>query len=299
MFARFDLSAFFRRPSAKLVLAFLAPVVAITLVTFTARAWRDKKGSAVRQDNAAAQHRPEAPVSEYVDRTSLPPQLREPLNMIGDRLERRGKERLILEGTISRGQGDGMPMRLIREFPGRLRLEERAGNQLVVSAVDALNGALPLKAGASLTEDDEDEIESLVFDSVEGFYLSLMSNHFMRPLGSRFRLSEEKGDYTGPLFDLYELRSSREIGGRTRFYRRLYYFNSDTLLLDRVRTEISHSENGQDHLIEVNFSGWKRVGDQVIPTMITQVKNAQQRLTINFTSAVVTNKAEDGVFTNP
>ena len=38
----FDLSPLFPRRSAKFILAFLAAVVAIMLVTFTARAWRDR-----------------------------------------------------------------------------------------------------------------------------------------------------------------------------------------------------------------------------------------------------------------
>jgi hypothetical protein len=300
MLAHFNLSVLSGGRSAKFTSALLMAAIVITLVSFTALAWRNKTGFATKHGNAAAQPTPLALNSEYVDRASLSPALREPLNMIGDRLERPGKERLIMSGIISRGQGSGSPLTLIQEFPGRLRMEERVGNQLVVSAVDTTKGTSLLKAGASftLTEDDEDEIESLVFDSVEGFYLSLMSSNFMRPLGSRFRLSEEK-NYTGPLFDLYEVRSPQGIGGKTRSYRRIYFFNSDTLLLDRVRTEISISGGRLDDLIEVNLSGWKRIADQVIPTTITQIKNGQPRLTINITSAVITRKAADGMFTKP
>lgn len=54
MLARFHLSALFRRGSSKIALASLTAVVVITLVTFTARAWRSKPSSATRQDAATA-----------------------------------------------------------------------------------------------------------------------------------------------------------------------------------------------------------------------------------------------------
>ncbi|MGH9769609.1 MAG: hypothetical protein ACREAB_19465 [Blastocatellia bacterium] len=58
--AQFDLSALSRRRSAKFALALLMAVGAITLVTFTARAWRNKTGSTPGQDGAAAQQEAQA-----------------------------------------------------------------------------------------------------------------------------------------------------------------------------------------------------------------------------------------------
>jgi hypothetical protein len=54
MLTQFDLSAFSRRRSARFVLAFLFAVIAISLVTFSSRAWHNKKSSAARQDPVAA-----------------------------------------------------------------------------------------------------------------------------------------------------------------------------------------------------------------------------------------------------
>jgi hypothetical protein len=49
----FDLSALYGRRSAKSVLALLVAVAVISLVTFNARVWRNKKVYALRQDPAA------------------------------------------------------------------------------------------------------------------------------------------------------------------------------------------------------------------------------------------------------
>jgi len=71
MLARFDLSTFSRRRSAKFVLAFLLTVVVISLVTFSAKAWWIKPGSAAKQD-AASQQTPGGPVeTELIKITSL------------------------------------------------------------------------------------------------------------------------------------------------------------------------------------------------------------------------------------
>jgi hypothetical protein len=120
----------------------------------------------------------------------------------------------------------------------------------------------------------------------------------MRPLGSRFRLDDGKTkDYSGPFYDLYEFRLPEGIGKKNRQYRRVYCINSDTMLMERVRTEISSS--GNTHMFEIRFSGWKRIGDQTVPSVIEQLKDDRTRLMINLTSVAFSPKVDDGIFNRP
>jgi hypothetical protein len=83
MSVRFDLSVLSRRLSAKFALASFTAVIVITLVTFTALAWRHRTGSVARQPVAAVQSTPteERPEVELITLTPdgyIPPQITRP-----------------------------------------------------------------------------------------------------------------------------------------------------------------------------------------------------------------------------
>src|SRR5262249_28920396 len=197
MFARFDTSALSRRRPAKFVLALLVAVIVITLMTFTARAWRDKKGSVAKQGAVAAQPTPPPlNVDSYVRRARLWPQLRETLNALGDRLEKPGKERLILVGTLRRqNNSQAIPFRLFLEPPRRMRLEEQGARP----RVSGFDGGEGWALGAALSDADQEIIETLVFDSADQFFLAQTQGFATRALGRRFRLDDGgTPNYTGP-----------------------------------------------------------------------------------------------------
>jgi hypothetical protein len=290
MFVRFDLSVLFRRRSAKLALAFLMAIVSITLVAFTARAWRDKKGSAVKQEVSAAQPIPPPPsASSYVRRARLWPQLRYASESLGDRLEKPGKERLILIGRLRRAskKNEDRPARLVLEFPDRLRLEEQDG----VTVYE--NGDFASSNGV-LKKNEQDEIESLLFDSVDHFFAAQMQGATTRFLGSRFRLDDGANPhYTGPFFDLYQVTDRIAVKNEVREHRKLYFFNSDSLLLERVRYKIER--NGKQVNVEVTISEWRKVDGQQIPGVITRTEGGAPVLSLSITSAVITGKLDDGI----
>jgi hypothetical protein len=129
MLTQLGSSFLFRRPSAKFTLALLTATVVVTLAAFTAQAWRERAGSSIKQE-AAAQPTPSP--EGYVRRARLGPRLRDVLNVIGDRVERPGKERVVLIGTVRRqGSQQASPLRLILELPGLMRFEEGAESLMV------------------------------------------------------------------------------------------------------------------------------------------------------------------------
>src|SRR5262245_40903723 len=210
MFARFDLSALSRRRSAKFALAFCAAVVSVALVTFTALAWRDKKGSTAKQDPPAVQPtaaRKATPLGRgYIDRRGIWPQLHSALDAYGNRLEKPGKERLFAIGTLSNANSannEKVPVRLLSEFPDKLRIEKQRGNKFDTAIFD---GRTKVKIGDTIDPQEEEELESLVFDSVDHFMAAHMLGKPLRFLGDRFRLDDgTASNYTGPYYDIYQM----------------------------------------------------------------------------------------------
>jgi hypothetical protein len=289
MLARFDKSALSRRSLAKFVLAFVTAVGAVTAVTFTARAWRDKKGSAPKRDTVAAQPARALNAAGYVRRGHLWPQLRPMSKALGDRLEKPGKERLILIGALRRAskKNENRPARLILEFPDRLRLEEQDGVTIYNNDFASSNGVLK--------KNERDEAESLLFDFVDHFFASQMRGDATRFLGSRFRLDDGANpNYAGPFYELYQVTDWIAVEKEVREQQKLYYFNSDTLLLERVRYQIER--DGETIEVEVLISGWRKVDGQQIPGLITRTEGGAPVLSLSITSAAVAGRQNDGIF---
>ncbi len=294
--ARFDLSALSRRRSAKFALASLMAVVVLTLVTFTARAWRNKASSATRHGAAVVQQTPAAAASGYVRRARLRPRLHEALGILGDRLEQPGKERLTLIGVLKRQRNSAaVPFRLITELPNLMRLEERINGQLHVIGFDGNNG---WAIGSAFDNSAQETIESLVFDSVDHFFLGQTQGLAIRPLGSRFRLDDGAAvNYSGPFYDIYQMIDLVKIGPTTRQQPKLFYLNSDTQTLERVRYRIARDGAPVD--VEAQITNWQRVSNQNMPRSITRSENGQEALTLTIESATIGPRVADGIFNRP
>src|ERR1051325_6090635 len=63
---------------------------------------------------------------QFVRMSRLEPRLRPALQALGDRIQKPGKERLMLTGTLQLGRGDTVPIVANLQFPDRLRLEEQS-----------------------------------------------------------------------------------------------------------------------------------------------------------------------------
>jgi hypothetical protein len=237
---------------------------------------------------AAATAAPEGkPV--YVSRARLWPQLREALKVLGDRLEKPGKERLILTGTLSRKQDEKLNARLILEYPDKVRLEEPDG-------VTVFDGKELKSSKKDLSKKDEDEIESLLSDSAEHFFAGQTGGLATRFLGSRFRTDDgTTPGYRGPFYDLYQVHDRLTLKKTVSHQPKLYYLNSDSLLVERVRYESADTRTK----VEVQLTGWQKVGDQFVPGRITRLEDGATGLSLTVTAATVGPKLADGVFSTP
>lgn len=232
---------------------------------------------------------PETPTAtdEYVHRAELWPHLRSAMRMLGDRLERPGKERLVMEGTLQRGgEASSTPLMLIREFPGRLRVEEQAGTQRNVTVFES-----PYAQAGEHSRREADLIETLLFDTAEHFFTAHAKGASTRHLGNRFRL---EADNSGAAYDVFEVVESVSIGASARRQTRTYYLNSDTQLLGLVRYELER--DGLPLRVEVRLGDWRRVQGQMMPHHVERRENDLLMFSLDINSITVSPRVQDNAF---
>jgi hypothetical protein len=271
-------------------------LAALTLCAVTALAIVAAGGRLGARSEAAtpqnAQARPVGPApqqqSEYLHPGGLWPQLRGALRAMGDRLERPGKERLTLTGVLTR-DGVSTPFVMVSEFPGKLRLEtgERGNGHAVVFNERA-------SGQGAATERDADLVETLAFDTAEHFFEGQSRGVGTRLLGTHFR--DDDGttvNYAGPFYDIYQVEESVGAGRVARRRLKLYYVNSDTLLVERVRYE--DDRGGTNVRVRVDLE-WQQVGGQRVPKRVTRTEDGSPVITLVVNAALVAQRTEDGLF---
>lgn len=166
----------------------------------------------------------------YIAPTLVPSNVREYLMALGDRLQRAGKERLVLSGTYSDRSGAAGQAQLTWEAPGSLRLDRSGGQALV------FDGVAGVVNPAGLTEPELGILESLVQDSPEGFLYGFPQGCAFRFLGARFRADDGKSrDYQGPWFDIYETVVLVRVLSGTPLRQKHFYFDTRTKLFVKAK----------------------------------------------------------------
>lgn len=231
----------------------------------------------------------------YVRSSALSPKLVSYLKSMGDRLEKPGKERLSLTGTLVRANDSPVEeVTGVWEFPDRLRLTKQKGNQARVIVFD---GEQVEADGNALDEAEQDLIETLVYGSAEHFFTTQMQGMTTRLLGSRFLLHRSStADYNGPYYDVYKVADRVKTSTEQREQLKLYYFNSDTLLLERVVYEINR--NGSTVNVEERLGDWTREQGQQIARRIERFENGESVFVFTVQTARLAPRANDGAFGN-
>lgn len=227
--------------------------------------------------------------TRYVGRRHLSPRLVRHLNALGDHLEKAGKERLAITGVL-RLSADSQTREIAAtlEFPDKLRLAIQNGSQDRLITFDAH------KTNGQVDSGELDLIESLTYDSAEHFFDAQMEGKAMRFLGSRFRTDDGSNpDYNGPYFDIYKIADRIDAAGEERAAK-LYYFNSETLLLERVTYIVNR--NGSEINIETKLSDWRVEDGQKVARRIERIVNGKSVFVLNIRSARFGRSADDGIF---
>ena len=276
-----------KNTKTKLWFALLALALSLSAITFaTARILRHETTDTkpVTRQNPSNVTRSNR--NAYVLRAQLSPRLALNLNALGNRLEKPGQERLSLVGTW-RVAGTAQPREFAAtlEFPDKLRLTV-GGPQNRVITFDGQQ-----TKGAA---DDLDLIETLAYDSAEHFFAAQMQGNATRFLGARFRTDDgSTPDYNGPYFDIYKIADQIKPSEQERAAK-LYYFNSETLLLERVTYDINRG--GSEVTVETKLSDWRVIDGQQVARRIERFENGKSVFVLTIRSAGLGRRADDGIF---
>ena len=248
--------------------------------------------SSVRESGPAADQ------TQYVRRGRLLSRLQETLRTLGDRVEKPGKERVVLNGTLNRSIDSKVvtgPARIVWELPGRIRIEEQDSDG---AHITGFNGRDSWKSGGSFNIHDQDLIETFAYDSVEHFLIGQSQGVATRFLGDYFRLDGgDDENYAGPLYDIYQTWEGLTIGRETRKRVKHYCINSKSKALEIVQYE--KVEQGLKVRVEVRISDWRSANGQLLPGSITRFENNIEVLRLTVTSTAIAPGRSDGIFDRP
>ena len=271
----------------------LIALLALTALTFAAS--RTLRGPTATESSQSVANAVNPKRPGYVRRSSLSPQLVWNLKALGDRLERPGRERLLVTGTLTRAtDSQTEEVTAVFEFPERIRLTRQKGSQTRVIIFD---GEQVKALGSPLDAAEQDLLETLAYGSAEHFFNTQMEGQATRFLGSRFRLDDgSSGSYNGPYYDVYKVAEQLKTSMEQQERVKLYYFNSETLLLERVSYEINR--NGGTVRVEERLSDWTMEQGQQVARRIERLENGDTVFVLTVRSAGLSGRADDGAFTN-
>jgi hypothetical protein len=176
------------------------------------------------------------------------------------------------------------------EFPDKLRLVF-GGLQSRSITFDGQQANARL---TSLAADELDVIETLAYDSAEHFFAAQTQGTAMRFLGARFRTDDGSSpDYNGPYYDVYKIADQIKASGEERTAK-LYYFNSDTLLLERVTYVVNRG--GSEIHVETKLGDWRVADGQQVARRIERLENGASVFILSIRSASLGQRADDGIF---
>jgi len=224
------------------------------------------------------------------------PQLHFALKALGDRLEQTGKERLLLAGVF-RSYADAQPIQfiLVSELPGRVRVTMQSG---ISQRTLLFDGQRPTSSDTKLEQADLALLETLAYDTPDRFFMGQMGETTPRLLGSHFRADDgSQSAYAGPYYDIYQVDDTVKADITARRQSKLYYFNSTTQLLERVR--YNSPRNGVPVEVEVQLDDWRPLQNQRIAYRVVRLENGKPVFAVTIASASVGPSVNDGIFSAP
>jgi hypothetical protein len=229
----------------------------------------------------------------YLIQSSVPPQARPFLVALGDRLQKPGKERLVLTGQYSDKSGN-VPAQLTWEAPGNIRLD-RNGPGLPSLVFNTAAGVVNASA---LSAADLDIFESLLDDRPETFLYSFYNGSANRFLGNKFRTDDGKTpNYIGPWYDIFQGNGPVLAKGKTVARSKMFCFDSQTHLLTQTVYKVFATTPATTVL--TTYSGWSVQNGEAVPGQILRSVNGTVEFTFKVNASTVGPAAQDGIFSKP
>ena len=225
---------------------------------------------------------------------SFPIQLQGALMALGDRLQKPGKERQTFTGTLT-NSGQNYAVRVTLELPNKVRIDGAWGTTRSVGFDGSKNWA----SGGSISDSDEDLLETLLEDSPEGMLFAVRRNAGLRAIATFARFDDgSTPNYKGPLVDILQVTGPTESRDAKTTRVKHYFFDSTTRLLAEVDYFVKRAD-GSTAAVRVQRSNWTTVNGEKVPGTVTRIENGQVALSLSTSSQSFAAAGNDGTFTGP
>jgi hypothetical protein len=222
----------------------------------------------------------------------LPTVQRDVLRAIGARLQVPGNERQTIIAQFARTSGStplSSTVTITTQLPGLLRMNDPSQGQTTI-----FNGTQIWKTGGTVGKTDEDVLESLVSDVVEGFFLWQAAGAHALLQGRSYKIVDSrKTNPASGVCDLLALTGGIPVRPDQGSPRKVFCMDSTTHLPNVV----SYTRAGT--FIETRFSNWQSSQGQMLPRTITRLENGLVTLTWTVSSITLSPSANDGMFSQP
>ena len=213
------------------------------------------------------------------------------LMALGMRMYSVGKEKTTYSGQLFNKDNNSVPVRVVQDVFGLVRLEGFRENDEVIS-FDGKN-AKSSSAGQKIKDDvsrkaDEALLEVFAMDTVEGMMESMRSGAAVRFLGSGFGPDPRiEPDYKGPRYDIYEVTTTARCRKDRPVLTKRYYFDSNSGLL--LSTRYYDRSKSVPIKIETRFSVWGDIEGSKYPARIEHYVDG--KLQFDFITENIKNEA--------
>lgn len=223
----------------------------------------------------------------------MPGALSSKLDLLGNRWKRSGRERITYALSLQlkeRGQDKNEQALLTVELPNRLSLE-RPGNRKT-----GHDGEESWRTGASAPDDDDSAIlETIAFDSVESLFENARRGVAFQFLGSRYNLDGGRSASSGgPRYDVFLASIPVRKGKQIEFSNKLFFFNSDTGLLEIVRYSGARGA-GLKGQVETKFE-WQKIDNDYVLRSFRRTESGQVVAEATVSSVTIAAKTQDEKF---
>jgi len=212
----------------------------------------------------------------YYDLGRVPTQMREHFRILGDRLQKPGKERVSLTGSLTTLAGTGS-VQVTLENGGKLRIQ--GAKDITFDATKPHQTAL--------SQADDSLLQALVDDIPDTLMEYISHGLAFQVIGRGFR------DGRGGLCDFYDISSPKKTDASLSRLKR-YCFDSSTLLLRSVQYLESSAPGAR--LLETRFEDWRTINGQAVPARVVRLEGGLTVFTVQAQTVAVSARMNDTLF---
>jgi hypothetical protein len=214
---------------------------------------------------------------KYWQSSQLSYVLRSNFMALGDRLQKAGRERITITGTLVNSSGSN-PVKVVMERGGKVRVDQSSKSIIFDGKSSSSN----------LSANDKDLLESFSDDLPDTLIEAAALGNGFRFIGQRFL------DPKGGSCDYYDAATPAKVNPKSTPQIKRYCFDSNTKLLSWVQHQSGNGKNVST--IETHFSDWTIIQGQAVAGTVSRIQDGTPVFTLKVQEVDISRSANDNLF---